>query len=159
MTKKGIFVNGKKVADVKENTKISIINGADSLSNNSIRSPEMINQGYVNQGVHNGDIDFLWGRIVETEKKKGVINNFLIIDDEVFDLSEFSNSNITVNIEVHGDVSHVSCENSNVTISSKGNVGKIQSKNGNVDIVAKMVETAEAKIGNVNIWTNSIEDF
>lgn len=70
MTKSGLYINGNKVCDIHQYSIIKIIpnsfnvNQGNTMFQNNIHG----NVGYINNGVHNGDISFQDSKIVVDDK-------------------------------------------------------------------------------------------
>lgn len=136
MTKSGLYINGNKVCDIHQYSIIKIIpnsfnvNQGNTMFQNNIHG----NVGYINNGVHNGDISFQGSKIV--------------VDDKEFDIKEFSNNQETIQIEIFGNLQSLNSVSGNLTIKAE-NIGKIKNVNGNIEIQASTVGSASTVNGNV----------
>ncbi|OPH36662.1 hypothetical protein [Moraxella lacunata] len=136
MTKSGLYINGNKVCDIHQYSIIKIIpnsfnvNQGNTMFQNNIHG----NVGYINNGVHNGDISFQGSKIV--------------VDDKEFDIKEFSNNQETIQIEIFGNLQSLNSVSGNLTIKAE-NIGKVKNVNGDIGIQANSVGSASTVNGNV----------
>lgn len=92
------------------------------------------NVGYINNGVHNGDISFQGSKIV--------------VDDKEFNIKEFSNNQEIIQIEIFGNLQSLNSVSGNLTIKAE-NIGKVKNVNGDIDIQANSVGSASTVNGNI----------
>lgn len=140
MNKAGLYINGNRVCDISKNSIIKIvpqslnhsfnINQGNTMFQNNIHG----NVGYINNGVHNGDISFQGSKIV--------------VDDKEFDIKEFSNNQEIIQIEIFGNLQSLNSVSGDLTIKAD-NIGKIKNVNGDIDIQANSVGSASTVNGNV----------
>lgn len=140
MNRAGLYINGNRVCDISKNSIIKIvpqslnhsfnINQGNTMFQNNIHG----NVGYINNGVHNGDISFQGSKIV--------------VDDKEFDIKEFSNNQDTIQIEIFGNLQSLNSVSGNLTIKAE-NIGKVKNVNGDIDIQANSVGSASTVNGNV----------
>lgn len=134
--KSGLYINGNKVCDIHKHSIIKIIpssfnvNQGNAMFQNNIHG----NVGYINNGVHNGDVSFQGSKIV--------------IDDKAFDIKEFLNNQETIQIEIFGNIQSLNSVSGNLTIKAE-NIGKVDNVNGDIDIQANSVGSASTVNGNV----------
>lgn len=140
MNRAGLYINGNRVCDISKNSIIKIvpqslnhsfnINQGNTMFQNNIHG----NVGYINNGVHNGDISFQGSKIV--------------VDDKEFDIKEFSNNQEIIQIEIFGNLQSLNSVSGNLTIKAE-NIGKVKNVNGDIDIQANSVGSASTVNGNV----------
>lgn len=140
MTKSGLYINGNKVCDLHQHSTIKIIPKSFNVNQGNIMFKNNIHGsvGYINNGVHNGDISFQGSKIV--------------VDDKEFDIKEFSNNQKTIQIEIFGSIQSVSSENGALNITAD-NIGRINTVNGDINITADTVGSVSTMNGDINNQT------
>lgn len=142
MSKSGVYINGKKVCDVTDNSDVQLIPKSVSIqggsasvvnSSNSRIVNSFNNQGVINQGANSGDIHFVDSKIV--------------VNGQEFLIDEHTNQQ-DVKIEIYGDVKSVYTKNGSLKVSAD-NIESVESKNGSITVNAKSVGSVKTKNGSI----------
>lgn len=164
---KGLFVNGQKIADIEKDSVVEI-------------RPKTLNveagNGYVNHGVHNGDVSFK-GNIVNSPNSN-VSNSFngnqriqnssigavfgdnanvcvnqskVIVDGFEYTLTDFTNDEV-IKIEIYGDFNELKTVNGEAIVN--GNVNSVKTQSGDIDVVGEVNGDIKTMSGDVKIKGN-----
>lgn len=141
--KLGLWINGSKISDIPENSDVEI--GQKSTYTNGLNNS--FNSGFVNTGVHYGDVHFPLDRAYPSQTVEE--ESYIVVNGERLNLSNIEDSH-SVKIEIYGNVNKVFTHNGNINIVVHGDVDTVSTNVGNIYLHGKNINQAQSKVGNVN---------
>lgn len=154
LKKIGMWINGAKISDIPENSDIEInqkttLNHTKSGLNDSFNGTvsNSFNRGFVNTGVHYGDVHFPLDRVYPSQDVEE--ESYIVVNGERLNLSNIEDSH-SVKIEIYGNVNKVFTSNGNINIVVHGDVDTVSTNVGNIYLHGKNINQAQSKVGNVN---------